>query len=504
MKRYLYFAATLLAAGTMHAQQDLNSAADALRYSQDNITGTARFRAMSGAFGAVGGDVSAIMVNPAGAAIFNFNSGTASITSYNLSNTSEYFGSKTKKNDNAFDLNQLGAVFVFNNTKEGTFMNKFTLGFNYENAANLDNQTFTRGINPNNSVADYFLYNANGFPGSSPVTLGSLNSSFYEDLSYAHQQAFLGYNAYVIDPVDFDNPGNTSYIAAPEITNGNNFYQENAVATSGYNGKVALNFAAQLKERFYVGANVNVHFTDYIRTSSFYEDYNSGPNGLQWVEFNNEQYTYGGGISFDVGAIVKVTEQFRAGVAYQSPTWYRLQDEIRQNIASNCPECGGTSIVDTGITFIMDDYSIKTPSKWTGSLAYVFGKWGLLSVDGSLKDYSNTEYLNNRYNLINTELSDNLDMAAEIRAGGEVRIKNFSIRGGYRFEQSPYKNGSTIGDLWGASGGFGFAFGNSRLDLAYSYFQREMDAPMFEVGFTDASRITTKNNNITLSYTLDL
>lgn len=43
---------------------------DALRYATSNLTGTARFRGMSGAFGAVGGDLSAISVNPAGSAFF--------------------------------------------------------------------------------------------------------------------------------------------------------------------------------------------------------------------------------------------------------------------------------------------------------------------------------------------------------------------------------------------------------------------------------------------------
>jgi hypothetical protein len=66
MKQYLYIAAFSLAALTTYAQQDLNTAQDAVRMSQDNLTGTARFRAMSGAFGALGGDLSAININPAG------------------------------------------------------------------------------------------------------------------------------------------------------------------------------------------------------------------------------------------------------------------------------------------------------------------------------------------------------------------------------------------------------------------------------------------------------
>ena len=44
---------------------------DALRYSTEDLTGTARFKGMSGAFGAIGGDFSAININPAGSSVFS-------------------------------------------------------------------------------------------------------------------------------------------------------------------------------------------------------------------------------------------------------------------------------------------------------------------------------------------------------------------------------------------------------------------------------------------------
>ncbi|NDI97499.1 transporter [Flavobacterium sp. LaA7.5] len=493
MKNIL-LAAFSLAAVTSYAQRDLNSAADGVRYAMDNLTGSARFRAMGGAFGALGGDPSAIMVNPAGSAIFNYNSGTFSLSNYNTGNTSTYFGTQTKRNDSAFDLNQMGAIFVFNNTNEEAFMNKFTLGFNYDNINNFDNNIYSRGTNPTNSVDRYFLNYANG------TSLGTLQNSFIEELNFSQQQAFLGYNAYIFDPVS-EAPNNTAYVSGYD-TDANNFYQEDLLNTTGFHGKVALNFGAQLKKRIYVGANINVHFTDYIKTSNFYEDANT-PSGLNGIRFNNERYTYGGGISFNLGTIVKITEELRAGVAYESPTWLRLQDEIRQNIVSYGTE-NGNVVVNPYLTFILDDYTLKTPSKWTGSLAYVFGKNGLLSVDYSIKDYGNTEFVTNGYDAVNAELSNTLDMAGELRVGGEYRIKNFSLRGGYRFSESPYKNGTTVGDLTGYSGGLGFAFGNSRLDLAYTWYQRKMDVQFFSTGLTDAARVKSTNNNVALSYTLDL
>lgn len=498
MKKYLFLAAFSLTAAALHAQQDLNTPEDAVRYATGNLTGTARFRALSGAFGALGGDLSAINVNPAGSAVFNYNAGTVSLTSFNITNESNYFGTNTKKNDNSIELNQLGAVFVFNNSNENATLKKFAIAFNYENTDNFDNSIFSAGYNPNNSIDRYFLRYANGIGNEGGIPLSALNNAYYEDLNFIDQQAYLGYNGYMFNP-DVNTPDNTTY--SSNVPAGP-YYNENSVSTRGYNGKVAINFAGQFSNWLYLGANLNAHFTDYIKTYSVYEDYQDPTTGLEAVRFNNERYTYGGGFSFNLGAIAKVTEAFRLGLAYESPTWYRLQDEITQNIIVQ--NNGSRVVTDPGMTFIMDDYGLKTPGKYTGSLAYIFGQSGLISIDYSLKDYSNTKFTSRGYDMINDQLGSTLDLASEFRAGIEYRIKSVSIRGGYRFEQSPYKNGYTMGDLTGYSGGLGFNFRGSRLDLTYSYFNRKSDAPLLTAALTDSARINSCNNNVTVSYSMDL
>ena len=93
MKKYLL--GLLIGLSMSFAQaQDIS---DALRFSQDNLVGTARFRAMGGAFGAVGGDFSAINVNPAGSAIFANNQVGFTLSTYNSKNKSKYFGKTTPK-----------------------------------------------------------------------------------------------------------------------------------------------------------------------------------------------------------------------------------------------------------------------------------------------------------------------------------------------------------------------------------------------------------------------
>ena len=70
---------------------------DAVRYSMDEIQGTARFRSMSGAFGALGGDMSAVNINPAGSAIFNNSHASASIGVFSKKDAKKFMKARTRK-----------------------------------------------------------------------------------------------------------------------------------------------------------------------------------------------------------------------------------------------------------------------------------------------------------------------------------------------------------------------------------------------------------------------
>jgi hypothetical protein len=78
------------------------------------------------------------------------------------------------------------------------------------------------------------------------------------------------------------------------------------------------------------------------------------------------------------------------------------------------------------------------------------------------------------------------------------------LRAGYRTEKSPYNNQTTIGNLTGYSGGLGYNFGGTKLDLTYSHSQREYQYQFFNVGMTDYSKINAVMNNIVFSITFEL
>jgi hypothetical protein len=501
MKKILFL---LLTGFTFSAVQS-QEIKDAMRYSQDNLNGTARFRAMGGAFGALGGDLSSLNINPAGSAVFANNQVGVTLSSYNTKNNSNYFGTTTEEKDNSFDLNQAGGVFVFKNGNSNSDWKKFSLAVNYDNINNYNNSLFSAGTNPNNSVDNYFLSYADGVP------LNILRDSDYNNLDSGAQQAFLGYQGYIINPEDPNNNNNTLYTS--NVPAGGNYYQENSVITNGYNGKLSFNAATSYRDKLYIGVNLNSHFTDYRQSSSFYEE-NSAPLSNNYtvtrLRFDNELYTYGTGFSFQLGAIAKVTDEIRLGLAYESSTWYHLSDEFSQKLvavssANNQPDTN--DVVDPQVTNLYEPYKLQTPSKLTGSFAYVFGKSGLISIDYAMKDYSNTKFKpenDSYFNSVNNYMGSVLDKTNEVRLGAEYKINALSLRAGYRYEQSPYKNKTTVGDLTGYSAGLGYNFGSTKLDLAYSTAERSSQQGFFNQGFTDGANIKTTNNNVSLTLLFEL
>lgn len=476
---------------------------DALLYADDNIYGTARFSAMSGAFGALGGDFSSIHVNPAGSAVFNNNQVAITLSSLNTKNQSNYFGNKVNSNDNSFDVNQAGGILVFNNYDEKSKWKKIALAADYENIRNFNNSIISSGNNPNQSVADYFLSYANPGLYGSNIPLGVIDTQDFQSNDFRTQQAFLGYQSFIIDS-ETNNPNNNIYKS--NVSPGD-FSQENYSEITGYNGKMAFNLSAQYTDRYYFGFSLNTYFTNITYSSLFVEkNDNNNTENVNSIDFENDNQVYGNGYSFQFGTIVKVDKSIRLGLAYESPTWYQLEQERRQYVNT---ESVGLPNSGSGFSFLElnpESFKLKTPSKWTGSLAYIFGKNGLISIDYSLKDYSKIEYrtYNSYYRSINAAANNLLKTSGELRIGAEYRHKLWSFRGGYRYEQSPYENKRIMGDLTGFSTGFGYNFGNTKLDLSYSYAQRKSQEAVFSQGFTAPQNLKTQFNNISATILFEL
>ena len=407
MKKVL-FAAMVIVAQTLSAQT-LGYNDIGVLFSKEPINGSARFNAMSGAFGALGGDLSALEINPAGAAVFLNSEFSASLSVRNTEILSNFYGNNEILENDVTNLSQAGGVLVFKN-HAAVGWNKFAIGFNYSLANDFEN-----------------------------LWLASGNSN---------------YPTFIDDP----NDSNIQYL------NSDGQYFENL--TTGQNRKYTFSFASQYNDNLYVGASINTYDVEYYQRALL-EEYNFNGNGNNLdASLIQELLTYGDGVSFSMGIISKPTDNLRLGLAYQSPVWYNLaEDYIDYDIEvflSNTNEL----ITDySGVNAF--DYKLRTPSKLTGSIAYVFEKQGLISLDYTIKNYSNIKLSGSNFTAENQAFSSEMENVGALRIGTEWLIENFSIRGGYHTEKSPYKNAFSSDDLSGYSFGAGFKFRGGKLDFSY-------------------------------------
>ena len=331
-------------------------------------------------------------------------------------------------------------------------------------------------------------------------TISSLYAYLGTNYGVSAQNAFLGYQSFIIDPENIDNPENTEYYS--NIAPGS-FNQKYYYSSSGYNGKYTFNFAAEIKNIISVGINLNSNNFNF-RQSTFLNETNNNPGStVSYVGFQNDLYAYGGGFSAQIGAIAKITNSLKIAATFDTPTWYNIYEETSQYLETT-REVEGliyNEFINPRIVNIFSKYRLTTPWKLAFSGAYIFGKKGLISVDYYYKDYkatrfnSSSTYFNNENNIIKNEFKG----ASTIKIGGEYRLNRLSLRGGYQYQESPYKELSSRGNLNGFSGGIGFYLGSYSLDFSYSRIQQNGNLSLYHIGLTDKATIDHIQNNFTFT-----
>ncbi|MDP3354110.1 MAG: hemin receptor, partial [Flavobacteriaceae bacterium] len=241
-------------------------------FSGDEYNGTARYNAMSGAFGALGGDLSAMAINPAGAAIFLKNEFNFSLSNRSTSISSSFYNNGQLSENDYLDLPQMGGVAVFNNYDPNGNWKNLALGFNYSKTSDFENNWIARG-----------------------------NS---------------GYATYIFDQVNT----NIEYLNVDEQVFGN--------YTEGTNDKFTFSIASQYSDDLYVGFSIHSYNLDFHQKAILEEYNNDGAGNTIDASLIQELYTVGDGVSFGFGFISKPTDNIRFGVSYQSPVWYNLAEEF--------------------------------------------------------------------------------------------------------------------------------------------------------------------------------
>jgi len=495
--RYIIFIYILF----FHLNINSQNIYDAINYNFSNDLGNSRFTSMGGAFGALGGNLSAISTNPASGAVFELSRAGGSITLENNSMKSNYFNTNNETDRTNIHY-QGGMVYVFKNYGSGN-LKKFAFGINVQSTNSFSSDLLITGRG-DQSIDNFFLNNSLGLS-ISDLSVNSNESvtGVYRWLGnnygYYAQQAFLGYQSYLLNYSDTDN----NFYSLAKYDNGVNITNE--VFSRGFNNKISINLSGLVKDNFHFGFNVNIYEIDLTKDNIHYEDGFDEDSSVRYIDFRNYLYTRGGGLSLQLGMIYKL-RNVRIGVSYESPTWFKIEDELEQEIEVQTIDKITneiyTDIVDPSIINVYE-YNYKAPSKLTLSLASIIKNMFILSFDFDNQNYSSSKFgtkNDETYKNLNLALKQNLTAVYNYRFGSEIRLNNLSIRGGFKHSNSPF-NDSEI-KLNSKSFGIGFQFENSSLDIGFSSNNIKYNHQLFDSGLTNSAEINNSQFRTVISYNL--
>lgn len=448
---------------------------NAMLFSRTKPGGSARIQAMGGAQVALGGDYSSALANPAGLGMYNRSEFTFSpaINTYNIE--AEHLGTKSSNSKNVFNIPGLSYVHHLPEDKNGFLGGSFGGSMTRINDFNSE---FTYGGTDESSIIDYFEDRAYGY---------SINEmpSPYEDtplLSFDVPEG-LAYLTYLITPYNED-PGNTNPVLPDDYINyfseldtlGNETRTLNRaqkVVTKGAQYQWSFGYGGNYKDRLFFGASVGITTLRYKFSTSYKEsnfNFSSGYNSpLNNLELNEDIVIDGGGINLTLGLIYRPVNFAQVGVSFVTPTYYELSDSYSARLRT---DWNIRNNQDESSEPILSDYSIKTPLKFSTGVAFFLGKYGFVTGDVEFINYSKTKYDSDTpgvsFNPENDDIVYYYTNAINYRLGGEFRYNIFRLRGGYSFQDNPYKSEFNVDSkVTTISTGVGVRWTKFYLDFAY-------------------------------------
>ena len=444
IKRILVIA--LAISTTLNAQNEV----DALRYSTQENLGTARYSAMGGAFGSLGGEFSALSLNPAGIGMYQFSEFTFTPT-FNLNSTKSYFnGTNTADYNTGLDIGNLGLVFTI--PKGDTDWKRINIAIGWNQLTSYDRNIIIEGHNNTSSLADNILEYAQG------NTIDNLNS-------------FHGSPAFWSDLIDLENNDtingwyandNGSYIS--HVSSNSNKMQAKHIQTLGGENEFVFSAGGSYNEQLYIGASIGFPSINYYENTIYSEhSFEDTINGLNGFDYQEELTTYGNGMNLKVGAIFRVNESFKIGASVHSPTYYNIEETYSTLITTHFNEVSYTE--DSPVNYF--EYKLQTPWKANLSASTILNKNILISGDYEIIDYSSVRMNSDSYRFTDeNEIISNLYQKTEnIKIGAEMNIKPFILRTGYAKLGSAFANKDFSRENF--SYGLGINNGGYYFDIAY-------------------------------------
>lgn len=410
--------AVLVGIQAAHGQNET----DVLRFSDYLPGGTARSWALGGAIGAVGADPGSASTNPAGLGLYNTSEFSLTPQFEVNGARSLYYGNGASDNDNRFSFNNLALILSVPGGDESNWKSS-TYGISFDRQASYHWDELVIGKDIPSSILEGFVNEATG---TAPDAL-------QDDFPFTSN---LAYWTYGINPVD----DSVAYTFDSAVPFGTLMDHDHRINTSGRLNTTSFFYAANYKDRFYIGATLGLAGVRYERSMVHKEAVLDPTSELDNLSYTEKLVTTGRGADLKLGMLGRIGSRVRLGLAFHSPKWLQLTDGFTYSMATRfrVPDSQGAKQYSMESPDGVYSYKINTPWSVLASAAYIVGQHGLVSVD-----YGYTNFTQARLRP-NFDLADDYDFHMEndavrnrfrsthsLRVGTEWRSGAWYFRGGW-------------------------------------------------------------------------
>lgn len=453
---------------------------DAIRYSFYPQSGTARNMAIGGAMGSLGGDINATFVNPAGLGFYKTNEFVITPGVILNNNKANFRNTDTKNKKNNIGFGTTGWVFGNTNRYDQQKSSAFSIAITQ--TANFNNEVRYKALNNFSSFSEQF---AEEFAKSGLYIDQVLGSNS----PYPYSSAPALYT-YLIDTVTVG--GAVQVKGAPEyiLDAGQALQQEMIKKTKGAISELALGFAHNSNDKWFIGASLGIPLINYSSNTYFKESDTSNNTGnhFKQFEYTDDFKTTGIGFNAKIGIIYRPQDYIRLGLAIHTPSYMFLKDTRTTSFSTEL-ENPVKNFDVTSQTFTNDQpgqarYIQSTPFKAIISASYVFREIkdvkkqkGFITADIEYVHHKGSRFSSDNetvtdeekayYKSLNKVVKATYKGNFNFRVGGELKFNIIMARLGFAYYGKPYKESEFKASRMLLSGGLGYRNKGFFVDLTY-------------------------------------
>ena len=473
MKKILSTAIAILFSMTLLAQ----GSDDACLFSQTYYQGTAKAMGMGNALGAVGGDMTAVCINPAGMGIYRSDEFTTSFNLMDNYTRSTYYGTANGANRMRLSIPNLGYVSTKQRSNYRPLRyTQFGISLTRTNDYNMN--TFAKGINPSSSKIDNYLMQMDGY-------------SQYDLETAFPYTIYPAWSTYLVDLYD---DGYNSPVPQGNIWQG----QENQF--KGRSEEWGFAYSFNFSDRVFFGLSANLSHIKRYGTRVFTESSVEGTDtGFNEWSFSEDISSSALGGNVKAGLLIHANPWLRLGAAFHSPTLYSF-DESWQTETSSKIEWITRKYISPESNY---EYNFISPLNWIGSMAFVIGQQGMISLDAEYTNFGAARFKTVEdddydYTPTNNDIKETYGRTLNFRLGSEWLLGASYLRLGAAYYGSPFGIGESGGSVKKASCGISVPVSfDTTFDFAYELTYGKSYHTLYDAGDLGIEPITQrqfKNN----------